>query len=55
MLKGEFVAFDRTETIFDGPYHPYTENLINAVPVMRSDWLDGLLARRAQAAAVAVN
>jgi peptide/nickel transport system ATP-binding protein len=55
MLKGEFVAFDRTETIFDGPYHPYTEKLINAVPVMRSDWLDGLLARRAQAAAVAVN
>jgi len=55
MLKGEFVAFDQTETIFDGPYHPYTEKLINAVPVMRSDWLDGLLARRAQAAAVAVN
>ncbi|MEI6760925.1 MAG: ABC transporter ATP-binding protein [Betaproteobacteria bacterium] len=55
MLKGEFVAFDRTETIFDGPYHPYTEKLINAVPVMRSDWLDGLLALRAQAAAVAVN
>jgi peptide/nickel transport system ATP-binding protein len=50
MLKGEFVAFDKTETIFDGPYHPYTEKLINAVPVMRSDWLDGLLARRAQAA-----
>ena len=50
MLKGAFVAFDQTETIFDGPYHPYTEKLINAVPVMRSDWLDGLLARRAQAA-----
>ena len=55
MLKGAFVAFDQTETIFDGPYHPYTEKLINAVPVMRSDWLDGLLARRAQAAAVAEN
>ena len=50
MLKGAFVAFDQTETIFDGPYHPYTEKLITAVPVMRSDWLDGLLARRAQAA-----
>jgi peptide/nickel transport system ATP-binding protein len=50
MLKGEFVAFDQTETIFDGPYHPYTEKLINAVPVMRSDWLDGVLAKRAQAA-----
>jgi len=53
MLKGTFVAFDRTETIFDGPYHPYTEKLITAVPVMRSDWLDGLLARRAQAASLA--
>ena len=50
MLKGEFVAFDQTETIFDGPYHPYTEKLISAVPVMRSDWLDGVLAKRAQAA-----
>jgi peptide/nickel transport system ATP-binding protein len=50
MLKGAFVAFDQTETIFDGPYHPYTEKLITAVPVMRSDWLDGLLARRSQAA-----
>lgn len=50
MLKGTFVAFDRTDTIFDGPYHPYTEKLIKAVPVMRSDWLDGLLAGRAQAA-----
>ena len=55
MLKGAFVAFDQTETIFDGPYHPYTEKLITAVPVMRSDWLDGLLARRAQAADIAAN
>jgi len=47
MLKGSFVAFDTTETIFDGPYHPYTEQLVTAVPVMRSDWLDGVLAKRA--------
>jgi peptide/nickel transport system ATP-binding protein len=47
MLKGSFVAFDKTETIFDGPYHPYTEQLVTAVPVMRSDWLDGVLAKRA--------
>lgn len=50
MLQGAFVAFDTTDAIFDGPYHPYTERLINAVPVMRSDWLDGVLARRAQTA-----
>jgi len=50
MLSGQFVAFDETEKIFQGPYHPYTEKLITAVPVMRSDWLDGVLAKRAQAA-----
>ncbi len=47
MLKGSFVAFDKTDTIFEGPYHPYTEQLVTAVPVMRSDWLDGELAKRA--------
>ena len=50
MLQGGFVAFDTTEAIFDGPYHPDTERLIKAVPVMRSDWLDGILALRAQTA-----
>ena len=29
---------------------PYTEKLVTAVPVMRSDWLDGVLAKRASAA-----
>ena len=47
MLRGSFVAFDETEKIFAGPYHPYTEKLVTAVPVMRSDWLDGVLAKRA--------
>ena len=53
MLRGSFVAFDETERIFAGPYHPYTEKLITAVPVMRSDWLDGVLAKRAAAATAA--
>ena len=47
MLQGSFVAFEDTNQIFDGPFHPYTEKLITAVPVMRSDWLDGVLAKRA--------
>jgi peptide/nickel transport system ATP-binding protein len=47
MLQGSFVAFEDTNRIFDGPFHPYTEKLITAVPVMRSDWLDGVLAKRA--------
>ena len=53
MLRGSFVAFDATERIFEGPFHPYTEKLVTAVPVMRSDWLDGVLAKRASAAAPA--
>lgn len=46
MLKGEFVAFDDTNIIFEGPYHPYTEKLITAVPEMRVDWLESVLAKR---------
>jgi peptide/nickel transport system ATP-binding protein len=47
MLKGSFVAFDTTQRIFDGPYHPYTEKLVTAVPVMRTGWLESVLAKRA--------
>jgi peptide/nickel transport system ATP-binding protein len=50
MLKGSFVAFDTTQRIFEGPYHPYTEKLVTAVPVMRPDWLDSVLAKRTTAA-----
>jgi peptide/nickel transport system ATP-binding protein len=53
MLRGSFVAFDKTDAIFEGPYHPYTEQLVTAVPVMRSDWLDGVLAKRAAKAKAA--
>jgi peptide/nickel transport system ATP-binding protein len=46
MLKGSFVAFDSTQRIFEGPYHPYTEKLVTAVPIMRTDWLESVLAKR---------
>ncbi len=46
MLQGEFVAFDRTENIFEHPKHPYTRKLITAVPEMRTDWLDAVLQQR---------
>ena len=49
MLQGSFVAFEDTARIFEGPYHEYTEKLVTAVPVMRKDWLDGVLAKRAAA------
>ncbi len=51
MLQGKFVAFDATDKIFDNPEHPYTQKLITAVPEMRVDWLDEVLASRAKAAA----
>ena len=37
----------RPSTIFAPPYHPYTELLLSAVPEMRPEWLDEVLARRA--------
>lgn len=51
MLQGQFVAFDATDKIFDNPEHAYTQKLITAVPEMRVDWLDEVLARRAAAPA----
>jgi peptide/nickel transport system ATP-binding protein len=49
MLQGQFVAFDQTDKIFDNPEHAYTQKLITAVPEMRVDWLDEVLATRAAA------
>ena len=50
MLQGQFVAFDKTDNIFDRPDHPYTQKLITAVPEMRVDWLDEVLEKRRLAA-----
>jgi peptide/nickel transport system ATP-binding protein len=51
MLQGQFVAFDQTDKIFVNPEHPYTQKLITAVPEMRVDWLDEVLAKRQTAVA----
>lgn len=51
MLQGQFVAFDQTNKIFVNPEHPYTQKLITAVPEMRVDWLDEVLAKRKTAVA----
>ena len=47
MLKGKVVASGPTAKIFAPPYHPYTELLLSAVPEMRPEWLDEVLAKRA--------
>ena len=51
MLQGQFVAFDKTDNIFDRPEHPYTQKLITAGPEMRVAWLDEVLEKRRLAAA----
>ncbi len=51
MLKGRVVAGGDTATVFQPPYHPYTELLLSSVPEMRPDWLDEVLAKRAAGAA----
>jgi peptide/nickel transport system ATP-binding protein len=52
MLKGKLVAFGPTQQIFAPPFHPYTELLLSAVPEMRPEWLDEVLAKRVAKAAV---
>jgi peptide/nickel transport system ATP-binding protein len=46
MYQGDFVAFDTTQQIFETREHPYTRKLISAVPEMRTDWLEEVLAAR---------
>ena len=46
MFQGDFVAFDTTQQIFEAREHPYTRKLISAVPEMRTDWLEEVLAAR---------
>lgn len=46
MFQGDFVAFDDTNQIFETREHPYTRKLISAVPEMRTDWLEEVLAAR---------
>lgn len=46
MQHGRIVETGTTEEVFAPPYQPYTEQLINSVPELRRDWLDGVLAKR---------
>ena len=55
MLRGEIIAQGLTPDIFAPPFHPYTERLISSVPEMKTDWLDGVLASRAELRAAALS
>jgi peptide/nickel transport system ATP-binding protein len=46
MRSGVLVAEGPLAQVFAPPRHPYTERLLTAVPEMRCDWLDEILAGR---------
>ena len=50
MLQGQVVEQGERETVLAPPHHEYTELLLSSVPEMDPDWLDGVLARRAEQA-----
>ena len=51
MYQGRVVESGARTKVLTPPHHAYTEKLLASVPEMDPDWLDRLLARRAQPAA----
>jgi peptide/nickel transport system ATP-binding protein len=45
MNNGKVVEYGTTAEVMTPPHHPYTEQLLNSVPAMRTDWLDTLETR----------
>ncbi|WP_036554299.1 ABC transporter ATP-binding protein [Nisaea denitrificans] len=50
MLQGEVVEHGSKTEMFKPPHHDYTDLLLSSVPEMDPDWLDDLLAERAELA-----
>ena len=48
MLDGRIVEQGPKDEVFTPPHHEYTELLLSSVPEMDPDWMDNLLADRAQ-------
>ncbi|MGI9485200.1 MAG: ABC transporter ATP-binding protein [Geminicoccaceae bacterium] len=48
MYQGEIVEQGKKEAMFTPPHHEYTDLLLSSVPEMNPDWLDELLAERAE-------
>jgi peptide/nickel transport system ATP-binding protein len=51
MHQGRVVESGSKSQVLTPPHHAYTELLLSSVPEMDPDWLDGILAKRAAAAA----
>jgi peptide/nickel transport system ATP-binding protein len=48
MLQGRVVEQGPKSEVLTPPHHDYTELLLSSVPEMDPDWLDQVLARRAE-------
>jgi peptide/nickel transport system ATP-binding protein len=47
MRDGSIIAHGTLDEVFGNPEHPYTRLLLASVPELRTDWLSGILATRA--------
>ena len=54
MLRGRIVEQGRKTDILTPPHHEYTDLLLESVPEMDPDWLDGVLAERERKAALGI-
>jgi peptide/nickel transport system ATP-binding protein len=54
MLQGKIVEQGRKTDILTPPHHEYTDLLLESVPEMDPDWLDGVLAERERKAALGI-
>ncbi len=45
MYKGTLVEVGDAQSLCDSPAHPYTRALLNSVPQLGKDWIDGALAQ----------
>jgi peptide/nickel transport system ATP-binding protein len=55
MLRGRIVEQGRKTDILTPPHHEYTDLLLESVPEMDPDWLDGVLAERERKAAMGID
>ena len=55
MLRGKIVEQGRKTDILTPPHHEYTDLLLESVPEMDPDWLDGVLAERERKAALGID
>jgi len=54
MLRGKIVEQGRKTDILTPPHHEYTDLLLESVPEMDPDWLDGVLAERERKAKMGI-